>query len=231
MRYTTLIITLLLAACSSNEPERSRPALPADSRVTDGGPDEVRRPPALDSRHRLVAFGDSLTAGFGAPAGASYPDYLQRLIDAKKYPWQTINAGVSGDTTTGGLARLPEVLEYKPEIVILELGANDGLRGLPVAASKTNLEQIIKALQAANARVVLAGMTLPPNYGPDYIQPFETMYKDLAKKYNLTLIPFLLAGVGGNPSLMQRDGLHPTADGNRRVAANVMKVVEPLLTR
>ena len=176
-----------------------------------------------------MAFGDSLTAGFGAEPGASYPDYLQKLIDAEHRLWRVINAGVSGDTSTDGLARLPGVLEYKPEIVILELGANDGLRGIPVDATRSNLDQIIVGLQAAGANVVLAGMTLPPNYGPDYIHPFEKIFTDLAASHKLTLIPFLLAGVGGNTRLMQRDGLHPTAQGNRRVADNVMQVIEPML--
>jgi acyl-CoA thioesterase-1 len=182
-----------------------------------------------DTRHRLVAFGDSLTAGFGAEPGASFPDYLQKLIDAKHYHWRVINAGVSGDTSTGGLARLPGILEAKPEMVILELGANDGLRGIPVDATRSNLEQIIQTLRDGGVKVVLAGMTLPPNYGPDYIRPFERVFTDLAAEYKLTLIPFLLQGVGGNASLMQRDGLHPTAEGNRRVALNVMRVIEPLL--
>jgi acyl-CoA thioesterase-1 len=177
----------------------------------------------------LVAFGDSLTAGFGAEPGKSYPDYLQRAIDNKGYRWRVVNEGVSGNTTTDGLARLPEVLAQKPEIVILELGANDGLRGLPITTTKANLEQMIQQLQTAGARVVLAGMTLPPNYGPDYIRPFENLYKELASKYKVTLIPFLLAGVGGNAALMQQDGLHPTAAGNRRVAENVMAVIEPML--
>lgn len=178
-----------------------------------------------------MAFGDSLTAGYGAPPGASYPDYLQKFIDAKKYPWQVINAGVSGDTTTGGLSRLPSVLDEKPEMVILELGANDGLRGLPVDSSRGNLDEMIRAFRKTGARVVLAGMTLPPNYGPEYIKPFEKMYRDLAAQHQAKLIPFLLAGVGGNPSLMQRDGLHPTAQGNEIVAANVMRVIEPLLAK
>ncbi len=224
VRYSTLLLPILLAACSTapkTEPANSRPA-----------PESAEsRAPALDSRHRLVAFGDSLTAGFGAPAGASFPDFLQKLIDARQYPWQVINAGVSGDTSTDGLARLPAVLEYKPEIVILELGANDGLRGIPVEATRANLDELIVGLQRPGAKVVLAGMTLPPNYGPDYIRPFEKIFTDLAAKHKLKLIPFLLEGVGGNASLMQRDGLHPTAEGNRRVAANVMRVVEPLLSR
>lgn len=176
-----------------------------------------------------MAFGDSLTAGFGVDAGLSYPDFLQKLIDAKHYPWRVINAGVSGDTTTDGLSRVPDVLDYKPEIVVLELGANDGLRGIPVEATRANLDHIIGELRDAGAKVVLAGMTLPPNYGPDFIRPFEKMFADLSAKHSLPLIPFLLEGVGGNRTMMQQDGLHATPEGNRRVAENAMKIVEPLL--
>lgn len=210
---------VILAACSSPRTEERAPA-------------KQSAPPAAtpaDPRHRLVAFGDSLTAGFGVESGFSYPDFLQKLIDAKHYSWHVINAGVSGDTSTDGLARLPAVLEYKPEIVVLELGANDGLRGIPVEATRANLEQIVQELQRAGAKVVLAGMTLPPNYGPEYIKPFEKIFTGLAATYKLPLIPFLLEGVGGNAKLMQADGLHANVEGNRRVAANVMKVVEPLL--
>ena len=215
---------VILAACSSAPRKEER------------APAKESMPPAArqnaqptDSRHRLIAFGNSLTVGFGVESGFSYPDFLQKLIDAKHYPWRVINAGISGDTSSDGLARLPAVLEYKPEIVILELGANDGLRGIPVDATRANLEQLIQELQHAGAKVVLAGMTLPPNYGPEYIKPFEKIFTGLAAKYKLPLIPFLLEGVGGNPKLMQADGLHANVEGNRRVATNVMKVVEPLL--
>ncbi len=222
VRYLSPFLLVFLAACSTSKTEPA--AQQSSSSVTKPGL------PA-DTRHILVAFGDSLTAGLGAAPGASYPDYLQSLIEAKRYPWRVINAGVSGDTSTDGVARLPGVLEYKPEIVILELGANDGLRGIPVDATRENLEQIIITLEHAGPKTVLAGMTLPPNYGPDYIKPFEKVFTGLAAKYKLTLIPFLLAGVGGNPALMQQDGLHPTAEGNRRVADNVMRALEPLLRR
>jgi len=222
VRYTALILAVLAAAACSRNSEKAttRPEekMPAESQVVQ-----------KDSRHVLVAFGDSLTAGFGAEPGRSYPDYLQRDIDRKGYPWRVVNAGISGDTTTDGLGRLPDVVAQKPEIVILELGANDGLRGLPITATRANLERMIKEFQTAGAKVVLAGMTLPPNYGPDYIKPFENTYKDVAAQYKTTLIPFLLAGVGGHPELMQSDGLHPTAAGNRRVAENVMAGIEPLL--
>jgi acyl-CoA thioesterase-1 len=140
------------------------------------------------------------------------------------------NAGISGDTTSGGVARLDSVLDLKPAIVILELGANDGLRGLPLATTRANLEEMIVRLKQAGAEVVLAGMTLPRNYGPDYISRFEAIYTDLAKKHSLALVPFLLAGVAESGRHMQADRLHPTVEGNRRVAANVMKTLEPLLS-
>ncbi len=161
----------------------------------------------------------------------SYPAYLQRDLDRLGYAYRVVNAGISGDTTSGGLARVGNVVALKPAIVILELGANDGLRGIPVAASQANLESIIETLEKAGSRVVLAGMTLPPNYGPDYIRSFERMFSTLAAKHRLPMIPFLLEGVAGTTRFMQADGLHPTAEGNRRVAANVLKTLEPLLAR
>ena len=179
----------------------------------------------------MVAFGDSLSAGFGADPGKSYPDFLQKEIDARGYPYHVVNAGVSGDTTTDGLERAGTVAALKSAIVIVEFGGNDGLRGLPVGTTRANLEQIITIMQKSGAKVVLAGMTLPPNYGPDYIRSFEGVYRDLAKQYRLPLLPFLLLGVGGHPELMQRDGIHPTAEGNRIVARNVMQVLEPLLQK
>ena len=220
VRRLLLLSAVFIAACGTRKPDQNQAT-------------EKETPPAAsvqpDNRSVLVCFGDSLTAGFGAEPGKSYPDYLQQEIDRKKYKWRVVNLGVSGDTSTDGLARINEAIALKPEIVILELGANDGLRGIPVDRMRDNLDQIVPAFQHAGAKVVLAGMTLPPNYGPEYIAGFETTYRDLAKKYRLTIIPFLLEGVGGHTDLMQRDGLHPTAEGNRLVAGNVMRVLEPLL--
>jgi acyl-CoA thioesterase-1 len=176
----------------------------------------------------LVTFGDSLTAGFGADK--SYPEFLQQLLTKNGYPCKVINAGVSGDTTDDGAARMPAVLQIKPTIVVLEFGGNDGLRGMPLASTKANLEQMIVGLQKAGARVVLAGMTLPMNYGQEYIHAFEQIYVDLAKKYKLVRIPFLLEGVAmSGPGLMQQDGIHATTKGNEKVAATVYRYVMPLL--
>ena len=177
----------------------------------------------------IAAFGDSLSAGFGVEPGNSYPDGLQRLLDAAGYRYRVVNLGVSGDTTTDGVERLPSVLAIHPAIVILEFGGNDGLRGLPVTSARKNLAAMVEALQSARAGIVLAGMTLPRNYGPEYIQSFEQMYKDLSKQYKLVRIPFLLEGVAGHPDLMQADGIHPTAEGAVIVARNVMMYLQPFL--
>jgi acyl-CoA thioesterase-1 len=159
----------------------------------------------------------------------SYPDFLQKDLDAAGLGWRVVNQGVSGDTTTDGANRVNEVLAVKPGVVILEFGGNDGLRGLPIETTRANLEQMIVALMNSGATVILAGMTLPPNYGPEYIRGFEQVYKDLAGKYKLARIPFLLEGVATDKSLMQRDGIHPTGQGNEKVAATVMKYVRPSL--
>jgi len=186
---------------------------------------------AADNRPAIVCFGDSLTAGFGLDAGQGYPEVLQKLLVQNGYRYRVVNMGVSGETTQDGLARIPMVLAEKPVIVVLEFGANDGLRGQPVANTAKNLARMIEQVQAGGARVVLAGITLPPNYGPEYIQRFDSMYKDLAARYKLKLIPFLLAGVGGNARLMQRDGLHPNAEGTKVVAETVAQTLRGMLKK
>lgn len=212
------------AAAGSSAPENPQVPVPAP---------ETQE--AADTRPAIVTFGDSLSEGYGAEPGESYPDYLQQAIDRKGYSYKVVNMGISGDTTTGGLNRIRAAIALDPEIVILELGGNDGLRGLPVPATRDNLEKMIAALRDADIEVVLAGMTLPPNYGPEYIKSFEQMYRDLAKKHDLTFIPFLLEDIARkfreNPGLMQRDGIHPTAEGNRLVADTVIRYLEPLLKR
>lgn len=177
----------------------------------------------------IACFGDSLTAGFGLASGCSYPDVLQAELDRAGYRYRVLNFGVSGETTRDGLARLRVVAEAKPAIVVLEFGANDGLRGVPVASARANLARMIEALQSASAQVVLAGMTLPPEFGSQYAGGLEVMYFDLAARYNLPLIPFFLEGVAGHPALMQPDGLHPNAAGARQVAATVLRALESLL--
>jgi acyl-CoA thioesterase I len=184
---------------------------------------------ASDTRPRIVAFGDSLTAGLGVQVGEAYPAQLQRRLDALNYRYRVVNAGVSGETTAGGLRRVSWILNNKPDLVILELGANDGLRGLSVEQTKHNLRQIIQRLQQDGVRVILAGMKLPPNYGRDYITDFEAIYSALAKEYRLTTIPFFLEGVGGSSSLNQADGIHPTKEGYEIIVEQVLKALRPVL--
>src|SRR5277367_3103240 len=198
-----LILALLLAlawGCSSSE---HSPSPPEASRAPETPPATAADQQPKDDRPLIVAFGDSLSAGFGADPGQSYPDYLQKLVDSSAKRYHVYNEGVSGDTTTDGLQRLPGILALRPKIVILELGGNDGLRGLPPETTKANLAQIIAPLRKAGIQVVIAGMTLPRNYGPVYIHQFEQVYVQLANQFNLVRIPFLLQGVGGVPRLMQ----------------------------
>jgi acyl-CoA thioesterase I len=184
---------------------------------------------APDIRPRIVAFGDSLTAGLGVSTDESYPVQLQRRLDALHYRYRVINAGVSGDTTAGGLRRVPWVLNSKPELVILELGGNDGLRGLSLDQTKSNLSQTIQRLQRAGVIVILAGMKLPPNYGQEYTMGFEAIYPALAKQYHLPLIPFFLEGVAASTTLNQADGIHPTKEGYGIIVEQVLKTLSPLL--
>lgn len=182
-------------------------------------------------RPSIVAFGNSLTAGLGVRPDESYPARLQRTLDAAGYAYRVVNAGVSGDTTAGGARRVSWILKNKPTIVILELGGNDGLRGLSLSETKSNLERIIQQLQQASVTVVLAGMKLPPNYGQDYTDEFESLFQALAKQYHLTLIPFFLDGVAGSSSLNQADGIHPTGEGYRIIVEKIFPTLEPLLQR
>jgi acyl-CoA thioesterase I len=190
----------------------------------------VQAHPKEDTKQVLVVFGDSLSAGYGVPPGQSYPDDLQRKLDAQGYAWRVVNLGISGDTTSGGLARVNTGTALRPAMVLLELGGNDGLRGLPLSMTRENLDQIIAAFEHVGARVVLAGMTLPPNYGPDYIHSFEAIYSGLAAKYKLPLIPFLLRDIA-TPDMryFQRDGIHPTAEGAQIVSNTVFRTIKPLL--
>jgi acyl-CoA thioesterase-1 len=211
-----------LVACGSSPSPPYQPP-------RDAPPEPPPRSEAPDGRPVIVAFGDSLTAGFGADPGKSYPDFLQQELDRRGYRYRVVNAGISGETTTDALARLSTVTALKPAVVIVEFGGNDGLRGLPIAATRSNLDQIVAGLRQSGAAILLAGMTLPPNYGPDYIHDFQLIYSSLATAHKVALIPFLLAGVAGTTRYMQQDGLHATAEGNRLVAATVMRYLEPLL--
>ena len=184
---------------------------------------------APDARPRLVFLGDSLTAGLGLSPEQAYPTLIQQKIDADSLDYQVVNAGVSGDTSAGGLSRLDWALEGDVRVMVVALGGNDGLRGLPAAELKKNLGTIIERAQAKHITVVLAGMEAPPNFGQDYIVQFHKLYPELARQYGVPLVPFLLQGVAGIDGLNQRDGIHPTAEGARTVADNVWTVLRPML--
>ena len=177
----------------------------------------------------VLAFGDSLTAGYGVRDEESYPSRLQEKITSAGFPHKVVNAGVSGDTTAGGVRRIRWLMKHEPEIVILALGANDGLRGLSVAEMRKNLETMIGICREHNARILLAGMKALPNYGEDYMREFETVFPELAKKHELNYLPFLLEGVAGEREHTQPDGLHPLASGYKIVTDLVWQQLEPML--
>jgi acyl-CoA thioesterase I len=230
---TALITTL--SGCHIDNTQK-QPEQPASTSPTSAAETPSPQPPSSptpinDKRPLIVCFGDSLTAGYGAELGKSYPDYLQADLDAKGYHYRVVNEGISGNTTKDGVERVDTIVAMKPTIVVVEFGGNDGLRGLRIEDSRANLDKIVATLKASGAKVVLAGITLPPDYGPDYIKQFDDTYTLLAKKYTVPLLPFLLKGVFGVDGMMQGDQTHATADGNKVVAKNILPLVLPLLKK
>lgn len=227
-----LIVTCLLAAgCTKSEEQTQTRKNPAPARPARAAP--ARSAP--DERRVIAFLGDSLSEGLGVETGKSFPDQVQKKLNTAGFEYRVVNLGISGDTTTGGLGRMESVLALHPAIVVLELGGNDGLRGVPISSTKANLQQMIEAAQKAGAQVLLAGMTLPPNYGPEYIAAFEKIYRDLSARYHLRLVPFLMedirAQIASKPGLMQRDGIHPTAEGHEIIAETVFRYLRPMLNR
>jgi acyl-CoA thioesterase I len=220
----------VLPACNrtSNTPSKSptseERAIVAPSSSSSPAP----QPIAHENDPVIVTFGDSLTQGV---AGRSYPDYLQDLLDQNGYRYRIDNQGVSGDTSSDGLARVDNVIAAHPALVILEFGGNDGLRGVPIESTRKHLGEMIARLKQAKIPVVLAGITLPPNYGPDYVKPFTAMFPEVAKEYHVKLLPFLLVHVYRNPEMMQPDGIHPNGVGNEVIARDIFDLIKPLLTR
>jgi acyl-CoA thioesterase I len=224
-----LFAASLLAGCRSKAPDPVAPQPAAsDSAAPSPASDATT---VLDGRPVIIAFGDSLTAGYGADPGDSYPDYLQKDLDAKGYHYQVINQGISGNTSKDGVDRLEDALRLKPVLVIVAFGGNDGLRGLPIASTRENLDRMVSALLNSGAKVVLGGITLPPNYGPDYIRQFNQTYALLAAKYHVPMLPFLLKNVYGVDGGMQADGIHATDQGNAQVAKNLLPLIAPLLKK
>lgn len=226
---------LFAVACSADRassPEAASDTLAATDAMpkADGAAVDANK----STRPRIIAFGDSLTAGYGLPAAQSYPSLLQQKLDADGYNYEVVNAGVSGDTTSGGVRRIAWTLDGnggKPEIVILELGANDILRGQPVAQLRANLAKMIEESRARGARVLLAGMYSPRNFGDKYGMDVIAAYRSLAEEYRVPLIPFFLEGVALRSELNQADGAHPNAEGTKVVADNVYKALKPMLAK
>jgi len=221
-KKSTLIagIIILFSACTDNKK-------PASSNQNNNAKESVTN----TKKKTIVFYGNSLTAGYGVSPSEAFPAIIQKKIDSLGLPYQVINAGVSGETSSGGKTRIDWILREPVDIFILELGANDGLRGTPLSETKKNLQDIIDKVKAKypDTKLVFAGMEIPPNMGQAYTTEFRNIYTDLAAKNKMTLIPFLLEGVGGEPELNQADGIHPTAEGHHIVAGNVWKQLKKLL--
>jgi acyl-CoA thioesterase-1 len=179
----------------------------------------------------LICFGDSITAGYGLQSGQSFPDALQRDLDSRGYHYSVNNQGTSGATTKDAIVSLPSVILLHPQVVIVEFGGNDGLRGLPPSETRRNLDAVLTALESAHVKVLLASITLPPNYGPDYIQSFEQVFRDLAAKHHIAFVPMIYKDLIHVPGTIQADGIHPTAKGSEIIAKTLLPVLTPLLRK
>lgn len=187
--------------------------------------------PAMAAPRTLLILGDSLSAGYGIPAGQGWVQLLQERLKQQPGNWSVVNASISGETTDGGLRRLPDLLSrYQPAVVVIELGGNDGLRGFPPQIIENNLARMIELTHQAGAEAVLVGIQMPPNYGPRYTRAFAELYPRLSDRYNLALVPFFLDGIYDRNELMQADGIHPNADAQPRLLDNIWPVLAPLLS-
>ena len=229
-----VLLSALAMACGANGAARdttstTKPASPPENPVAAG--DSV--PGTLDGRRTILFLGTSLTAGLGLDPDSAYPQHIQRKIDASGLPYQVVNAGVSGETSAGLLRRLDWVLRRPADVIVVETGANDGLRGLPVDATRATIGQVLSRIrkERPDATVLIAQMEAPPNLGQEYTSTFRSMFPDLAREHGATLIPFLLEGVAGEARLNQNDGIHPNNEGERIVTDNVWRVLQPLLGR
>lgn len=222
-----LICTTALAAAGCGQPGAPvADALPASTR-----PSTRDAQTAVSAAPRIVFLGDSLTAGLGLAREHSVPSLIQARLNSEGYRYEVINAGVSGDTSAGGLSRLDWSLEGDVDVLVVELGANDGLRGLPIPQMKRNLDDIISRADARGIEVVLTGMEAPPNYGAAYTSEFRQVFRDLADDHDVTFVPFYLEGVAGNQALNNADGIHPNAAGARIIEGTIWRALEPLLEK
>ena len=217
-----ILLLLLSAAC--NNPNSTPAGVAKDST-------QKETPLPSSSVKNIIFFGNSLTAGYGLDLSEAYPALIQAKIDSLKLSYKVINAGLSGETTAGGNSRIDWILKQPVHVFVLELGGNDGLRGIPLEETEKNLQQILNKVKEKypNAKCMLAGMRVPPNMGKQYSEKFHALFITLAKKNKIAFLPFLLEGVGGEPGLNQADGIHPTAEGQKIVAENVWAVLKELL--
>ena len=217
-----LVVCMFIISCGENaQPgqEKGKDSVQTDEMVV------------KDTVKTIVFFGNSITAGYGLEMSEAFPALIQRKIDSLALPYKVVNAGVSGETRSGGDGRIDWVLRQPVDVCVLELGGNDGLRGIPVTETRKNLQSIIDKVKAKNpaVKIIIAGMQIPPNMGKQYTGEFRSMYPELAKKNDIALIPFLLEGVGGEAKFNQDDGIHPTAEGQKILAQNVWEVLKGML--
>ncbi|WP_128546607.1 arylesterase [Larkinella soli] len=224
-----MVLLALLGGCNG---EKKETAENQESRNTADAADKAKAP-AANRKKTILFFGNSLTAGYGVEPSQAFPALVGRKAEAAGLTYQVINAGLSGETTAGGKSRISWVLRQPVDVFVLELGANDGLRGIPLDATRRNLQAIMDTVRkkSPQAQIILAGMQIPPNLGADYTREFRELFKDLADENDVELIPFLLEGVGGIPRLNQSDGIHPTPEGHRILADNVWEILEPVLRK
>lgn len=227
INYISVVFAFLLVAACGGNPDKKT----TEENNQQAKADSVASTPASAEKN-IIFFGNSLTAGYGlAEPTEAFPALVQQKIDSLKLPYKVINAGLSGETTAGGMSRIDWILKQPVSIFVLELGGNDGLRGIPISATRSNLQAIIDRVKEKNpeVKIILAGMQVPPNMGQKYSQEFRAVFGELAQKNNSALIPFILEGVGGVAELNQGDGIHPTASGHRILAENVWAVLRPIL--
>ena len=225
-----VLVPILLACAACGQPDAARTSEPEERPSAPVAPASPAKP-ANANAPRIVFLGDSLTAGYGLDKDESVPALIQKRLREAGYPYEVVNAGVSGDTSASGLSRLDWSLAGDVKILVLELGANDGLRGLPVKELKRNLAEVITRAQAKGIKVILTGMEAPPNFGSAYTSEFRGVYRELAREHDVAFVPFYLEGVAGIPSLNIADGIHPNAEGSRIVEKTIWSALEPLLVK
>lgn len=225
-KLSILALILMLTSCGGNDSKQ------AEEQKTPPK-EEAAKPEAKQEEKVIIFFGNSITAGYQLDMDDAFPAIIQDYLDSLGYDYQVINAGLSGETTASGKNRISWVLRTTPDIFFLELGPNDGLRGLPLQETPKNLQAIIDTVKAANpdVKIIIAGMEVPPNLGQDYTEKFRSIFPKLAKENDAVLIPFLLDGVAGNPELNLSDGIHPTPEGHEMVADTVWNYLKPLLEK